>query len=176
MATDHDALTIRARMPRRQFLRGGLVLTGSLVVGGLLQACGSGQAPPNPPTQAPAKPTEAPKPAAPAATAAPAAPAAAPAATQAAPAAAKPTEAPAAAAKPTEAARPAAAAGTPKKGGILVVGATDEAASLDPHWQNALARSQRTQIIYSYLVQADNDLRIQPDLAEKWEISPDGKT
>jgi len=30
--------------------------------------------------------------------------------------------------------------------------------------------------MYSYLVQADNDLRIQPDLAEKWEISPDGKT
>jgi len=57
-----------------------------------------------------------------------------------------------------------------------VVGATDEAADLDPHWQNALARAQRTQIMYSYLVQADKDLRIQPDLAEKWEISPDGKT
>jgi peptide/nickel transport system substrate-binding protein len=160
-------------MPRRQFLRGGLVLTGTLLAGGLLQACGSGQAPPNPPTAAP-KPTEAPKPAAPAATTAPAAPAAAPQPTQAAPAA-KPTEAPAAA-KPTEAAKPAAAAGTPKKGGVLIIGATDEAADLDPHWQNALARQQRTQNIYSYLVQADKDLRIQPDLAEKWEISPDGKT
>src|SRR5215212_11578469 len=175
MATKHDALTTRARMPRRRFLRGGLVLTGTLVVGGLLQACGSAQAPPNPPTAAP-KPTEAPKPAAPAATTAPAAPAAAPAATQAAPAAAKPTDAPAAAAKPAEAAKPAAAAGTPKKGGILVIGATDEAGSLDPHWENALARQQRTQNIYSYLVQADKDLRIQPDLAEKWDISPDGKT
>ena len=176
MATDHAALASRRRVPRRQFLRGGLVLTGSLMVGGLLQACGTGQAPPNPPTAAP-KPTEAPKPAAPAATAAPAAPAAAPAATTA-PAAAKPAEAPAAAAKPTDstAPKPAAAAGTPKKGGVLIVGATDEAASLDPHWQNALARAQRTQIIYSYLVQADNDLRIQPDLAEKWELSPDGKT
>ncbi|MCC6179767.1 MAG: hypothetical protein IT305_31020 [Chloroflexi bacterium] len=161
-------------MPRRRFLRVGLVLSGSLAAAGLLQACGSsGQAPPNPPTAAP-KPTEAPKPAA-AATAKPAAPAAAPAATQAAPAAAKPTQA--AAAKPTEApaAKPAAAAGTPKRGGVLIVGATDEAASLDPHWQNALARQQRTQNIYSYLVQADNDLRIQPDLAEKWELSPDGK-
>src|SRR5262249_12080747 len=29
--------------------------------------------------------------------------------------------------------------------------------------------------IYSYLVQADKDIRIQPDLAEKWELSPDGK-
>jgi len=172
MATKHDALTTRARMPRRRFLRGGLVLTGTLVVGGLLQACGSAQAPPNPPTAAP-KPTEAPKPAAPAATTAPAAPAA----PAAAPAATKPTDASAAAAKPTEAAKPAAAtAGTPKKGGILVIGATDEAADLDPHFQNALARQQRTQNIYSYLVQADKDLRIQPDLAEKWELSPDGKT
>src|SRR5215212_6158101 len=168
MATENDALTTRARMPRRRFLRGGLVLTGTLVVGGLLQACGSAQAPPNPPTAAP-KPTEAPKPAAPAATTAPAAPAAPAAAT-------KPTDAPTAAAKPAEAAKPAgAAAGTPKKGGVLVIGATDEAADLDPHFQNALARQQRTQNIYSYLVQADKDLRIQPDLAEKWEISPDGK-
>src|SRR4051812_4796937 len=164
MATTHDALSARRRMPRRQFLRGGLMLTGTLVAGGLLQACGSSQAPPNPPTAAP-KPTEAPKPAAPAATSAPAAPAAAAAPTQAAPAAAKPTEAPA-----------AAAAGTPKKGGVLIVGQTDEAADLDPHWQNALARAQRTQIMYSYLVQADKDLRIQPDLAEKWDVSPDGKT
>jgi peptide/nickel transport system substrate-binding protein len=172
MSTDHDALTTRGRIPRRRLLRGGLVLTGSLVVGGLLHACGSGQAPPNPPTPVPAKPTDAPKPTE---AAKPAAPAAQPAATQApqaAPAAPKPTEA--AAAKPTEAAKPAAA-GTPKRGGVLVVGATDEAASLDPHWQNALARAQRTQIMYSYLVQADNDLRIQPDLAEKWELSPDGK-
>lgn len=168
MATNHDALTTRVRVPRRRFLRGGLVLTGALMAGGLLQACGSGQAPPNPPTAAP-KATEAPKPAAPAAPAATTAPAK-PAAD------AKPTAAPAAAAKPAEAAKPAAAAGTPKRGGVLVVGATDEAASLDPHWQNALARQQRTQNIYSYLVQADNDIRIQPDLAEKWELSPDGKT
>src|SRR4051812_15955608 len=168
MATTHDALSARRRMPRRQFLRGGLMLTGTLVAGGLLQACGSAQAPPNPPTAAP-KPTEAPKPAPPAATTAPAAPAA--------PAAApKPTDAPAAAAKPAEAAKPAAAAGPAKRGGILVVGATDEAADLDPHFQNALARQQRTQNIYSYLVQADKDLRIQPDLAEKWDISPDGKS
>ena len=171
---DRSTLTTRTRVPRRQFLRGGLVLTrladGRRAAPGLRL----GQAPPNPPTPAP-KPTEAPSPAA-AATTAPAAPAA-PAAAQAARRAPKPTEAPAAAARPTEAAKPGrAAAGTPKQGGVLIVGATDEAASLDPHWQNALARQQRTQNIYSYLVQTDKDLRIQPDLAEKWEISPDGKT
>ena len=176
MATNHDPLMTRASVPRRQFLRGGLMLTGTLVIGGLLQACGSAAAPPNPPTAAP-KPTEASKPTAPAAAApaaAPASPAAAAAAAPAASPAAAAAASPAAQAAP--AAAPAAAAGTPKKGGILVIGATDEAASLDPHFQNALARQQRTQNIYSYIVQADKDLRIQPDLAEKWEISPDGKT
>jgi peptide/nickel transport system substrate-binding protein len=166
MVGDGQSLTSHARIARRHFLRRGLMLGGTLVVGGLLQACGSGQAPPNPPTPKPAaepKPTEAPK---------PAAPVAQPAATQA-PAAAKPTEAPAAA-KPTEAAKPAAAA--PKRGGTLLVAMTDEAASLEPHRQNALARQQRTQNMYSYLVQYDKDLRPQPDLAETWEVSPDGKT
>jgi peptide/nickel transport system substrate-binding protein len=169
---------LRARTSRRQFLRGGLMLTGSLMVGGLLQACGgSGQAPPNPPTAVP-KPTDVPKPAAPAAAGSPAAAAASPAAGSPVPAAAaSPAASPVAQAAPAAPAAPAAsAAGPAKRGGVLIVGATDEAASLDPHWQNALARQQRTQNIYSYLVQADKDLRIQPDLAEKWEISPDGKT
>ncbi len=166
MSGHDDNLIARGRIARRQFLRRGFVFGGVLAAGGLLQACGPAAAPPDPPKPKPAetKPTEAPK---------PAAPAAQPAATAAPAAAPKPTEAPAAA-KPAEVAKPAAAA--PKRGGVIVVGATDEAASLDPHWQNALARSQRTQLIYSYLVQADKDLRIQPDLAEKWEISPDGKT
>ncbi|MBA2448275.1 MAG: hypothetical protein H0V51_09650, partial [Chloroflexi bacterium] len=54
MASDDRGLSVRGRIPRRQFLRGGLMLSGSLVAGGLLQACGQRQAPPNPPTQAPA--------------------------------------------------------------------------------------------------------------------------
>jgi peptide/nickel transport system substrate-binding protein len=136
----------RGRFSRRQLLRAALLLTGSAALGGLLQACGSGQAPPNPPTQAPAiQPTEAPKPAAP----------------QAAPAS-------------SPAAQPAAA-GTPKKGGTLVVAKTTEAPSLEPHKQNALSRSRVTQNIYSYLVQTDENLKIVPDLAEKWEVAPDGK-
>jgi peptide/nickel transport system substrate-binding protein len=74
------------------------------------------------------------------------------------------------------AAAPAAAAGTPKRGGTLVVAKTTEAPSLDPHRVNAVSRQRVTQNIYSYLVQADADLRIQPDLAEKWDIAADGKT
>jgi peptide/nickel transport system substrate-binding protein len=157
---------------RRRLLGYGALLGGSLVGGLLLQACGgSGQAPPNPPTQAPPKPTEALKPAAeaPKPTEVPKTAAAA-----TTPAAVAPTPgSPAAAAKPAE--KPAAA-GTPKRGGILVVGKTTEAPSLDPHWQNALSRSRVTQLMYSYLVQADPDMRIGPDLAERWDISPDGKT
>ena len=38
---DRPTFTTRTRVPRRQFLRGGLVLTGSLMIGGLLQACGN---------------------------------------------------------------------------------------------------------------------------------------
>jgi peptide/nickel transport system substrate-binding protein len=155
----------KPRFSRRQILRGGAVLTGSFMVAGLLQACGSGQAPPNPPTQAPAaKPTDAPKPAAPAAPA----PAAASPAAQAAPAAPKPAASPAAAQPAT--------AGTPKRGGTLIVAKTTEAPSLEPHAQNALSRSRVTQHLYSYLVQNDKDMGIVPDLAEKWEIAPDSKT
>jgi peptide/nickel transport system substrate-binding protein len=164
MTAEDRGSIVGKRIARRELLRRGAVLSGALLAGGLLQACGSGQAPPNPPTPKPAeaKPTEAPKPAAPAAaTTAPAA---------------KVAESPVAAAKPTEAAKPAAAAGAPKRGGTLIVAMTDEAASLEPHRQNALARQQRTQNLYSYLVQYDKDLRPQPDLAEKWDISPDGKT
>jgi peptide/nickel transport system substrate-binding protein len=122
-------------MNRRQLLRGGLGLAGVPMAALLAQACGSGQAPPNPPT-------------APAATAAPAAPAG----------------------------TPQPAAGAPKRGGILVVGKTTEAPTLEPHRENALSRARVTQNVYSYLVQADPDLRIVPDLAERWDISPDGKT
>jgi peptide/nickel transport system substrate-binding protein len=142
---------------RRQLLRRGLVMAGLPMAALLAQACGgSGQAPPNPPTAAP-QPTLA------AATAAPAKPASAPATAAPTASAAQPTAAP-------------AAAGTPKRGGILVVGKTTEAPSLEPHRENALSRARVTQNMYSYVVQADADLKIVPDLAEKWDISADGKT
>ena len=82
--------------------------------------------------------------------------------------------APQAAPAASPAAQPAAA-GTPKRGGTLVVAKTTEAPSLEPHKQNALSRSRVTQNIYSYLVQTDENLKIVPDLAEKWEVAPDGK-
>jgi peptide/nickel transport system substrate-binding protein len=57
-----------------------------------------------------------------------------------------------------------------------LVGKTTEAPSLEPHRENALSRARVTQNMYSYLVQADAELKIVPDLAEKWDISADGKT
>jgi peptide/nickel transport system substrate-binding protein len=114
----------------------------------LLSACGPATAPVAP-TAAPAAPTTAPaaKPAA--------------QATQA-PAAAGPTAAP--------------AAGQPKRGGVLKVGMQADPTSLDPQKTSLTALFHVTEHIYSALVRLKPDLTVEPDLAEKWDISADGKT
>ena len=141
-------------LTRRELVRGGRFLVGMPMAALLAQACGgSGQAPPNPPTAAAPPATAAP-------TQAPAKPAAA--------ATTAPVQQPAATIQ--------AAPGSPRRGGTLLVGKTTEAPSLEPHRENALSRARVTQNVYSYLVQADSDLKIVPDLAEKWDISPDGQT
>ncbi|MBV8713494.1 MAG: peptide ABC transporter substrate-binding protein [Chloroflexi bacterium] len=132
------------------------------LVGGvlLLAACG--------PAAAPTAPTSAPA----------AAPTTAPAAKPTtAPAAAQPTTAPAAA-QPTVAPTtpPAAAAGQPKRGGVLKVGLQADPTSLDPQKTSLTALFHVTEHIYSLLVRLKPDLTVEPDLAEKWDISPDGKT
>jgi peptide/nickel transport system substrate-binding protein len=132
----------------------------SAVLLGLAVACA--RAPESPPTQPPA-PTAAP-------TVAPTA-AAKPAATSAPAAAA--TSAPAAA--PTTAPTAAAAATTPK-GGELVVGKDQEAPGLDPAKNPASAAIRVFDLMYSRLTRLDQQMRPQPDLAEKWDISADGKT
>jgi len=132
------------------------------LVGGvlLLAACG--------PAAAPTAPTSAPA----------AAPTTVPAAKPTtAPAAAQPTTAPAAA-QPTVAPTtpPAAAAGQPKRGGVLKVGLQADPTSLDPQKTSLTALFHVTEHIYSLLVRLKPDLTVEPDLAEKWDISPDGKT
>src|SRR5207302_3466013 len=141
----------------------------------LLSACGPATTPSAPaapsagPTTPPAaKPTTAPA-AAPTAVAA-AKPTTAPAAPTTA--AAKPTAAPAPAAQPTAAAQ----AGQPKRGGILKVGLQADPTSLDPQKTSLTALFHVTEHIYSMLVRLKPDLTIEPDLAEKWDISADGKT
>ena len=87
--------------------------------------------------------------------------------------AAQPTQPPAA--RPTS--PPAAAAGSqPKRGGVLKVGMQADPTSLDPQKTSLTALFHVTEHIYSALVRLKPDLTVEPDLAEKWDISADGKT
>jgi peptide/nickel transport system substrate-binding protein len=95
------------------------------------------------------------------------------AAPSAAPSAAAST---AASAAPSAAASAAGAAGAPKRGGTLKVGLQADPTSLDPHKQSLTALFHVTEHIYNTLVQVDEKLTPVPELAERWEISPDGKT
>jgi len=95
------------------------------------------------------------------------------------PAAGGPTQVGAAAAPPASQAGGAnatsqpAAAGSPKTGGMLVSAVTAEPPTLDPHlgfpgtWQA---------LMYDYLVSFDADNKVQPNLAESWDIQNDGAT
>jgi peptide/nickel transport system substrate-binding protein len=69
---------------------------------------------------------------------------------------------------------PAAAA--PKSGGTLKVGLQADPTSLDPQKTNLTAAFHVTEQIYSRLVRPKPDLTVEPDLAEKWDVSADGKT
>jgi ABC-type transport system substrate-binding protein len=154
------------RVPRRAFIRRAGILAGGLAASGLLAACGaqapappaatpvsSGQAAPKPAESKPAesKPAESAKPAA------------------------APTSAPAAA-KPAEAAKPAA--GQPKRGGVLKFALNTDPPKLDPASSGPTGAIDTVcSIVYSRLVNYKPDASgVVPDLAEKWEISPDGKT
>jgi len=146
----------------------------SLLCAGMLlvSACGPATAPAAPTAPAAAAPTTPPA----------AKPTTAPAAAPTAVSAAKPTTAPAAAAQPTTASaaatQPTAAAqaGQPKRGGILKVGLQADPTSLDPQKTSLTALFHVTEHIYSMLVRLKPDLTVEPDLAEKWDISADGKT
>jgi peptide/nickel transport system substrate-binding protein len=146
----------RSRLTRRSFLRGSLLLGAGSA---LLVAC---QQTPAPAPKADAKPTEAPKPAA------PAQPTAAPAA------AAKPTDAPKPAAAATSAPAQAAPAGQAKKGGAITIAQELDPVSLDPHKTSNFSAVQGFEHVYESLTQYDENLNVQPALAERWEVSPDG--
>src|SRR5689334_16264707 len=122
-----------------------------------------------------ARAPESPPTSVPAATRAPTTATTAPAAAPTTAAAAAPTVAPAGA--PTTAATPAAAtAPSTTSGGELVVGKDQEAPGLDPAKNPAQAATRVFDLMYSRLTRLDDQMRPQPDLAEKWDISPDGKT
>ncbi len=60
---------------------------------------------------------------------------------------------------------------------LLVVGQSAEPRSLDPHVATATTDFRIAANIYDGLVRfADGSLEIEPALAERWEVAPDGKT
>lgn len=66
--------------------------------------------------------------------------------------------------------------GTGKSGGELIFGTATETPSLDPYLESADERTKRTVLMYEGLTWVNDSMKIEPKLAESWEISPDGKT
>ena len=64
-------------------------------------------------------------------------------------------------------------AGQPKMGGILISAVTAEPPTLDPHLGFP---ATWTSLMYDYLVYFDKENKVQPNLAESWEIQNDGAT
>src|SRR5262249_23263411 len=63
------------------------------------------------------------------------------------------------------------------QGGTTLVSAqTTEATGLDPSLVPALSRSRRSPLMYNQLVRFEPDMTLVPELAESWQVSPDGLT
>ena len=70
---------------------------------------------------------------------------------------------------------PGVDAQSPKRGGVLTLARQGEATNLDPHKVPAFTSHRVFELVYSTLTRLGPDLLVQPDLAESWTISPDGK-
>jgi ABC-type transport system substrate-binding protein len=151
----------RGLFTRRQLFAG----LGALGATALLAACGGTATV----TTAPAAST-APASTAPAASAAPAASGAA----SSAPASAAPSSSARASAAPSAA--PAASSGAAKKGGNLIMAASADAETLDPHATTALRASRYLAMMHDNLLNRDFDGSFKPALAESYTVSPDGLT
>ena len=73
-------------------------------------------------------------------------------------------------------ATPAGSGETPKPGGVLKVGLQADPTALDPHKQSLTAIWHVVEHVYNGLTRVRADLTVEPDLAERWEISADGLT
>ncbi len=62
------------------------------------------------------------------------------------------------------------------EGGILNYGEYGRPATMDPITNNDMISLRISELIFNGLVGIDEKQEIVPELAEKWEISPDGKT
>src|SRR3989441_55529 len=63
-----------------------------------------------------------------------------------------------------------------KDGGTFVSARTTEATGLDPQLVPAFSRSARSPMMYNQLVRFEPDMTPVPELAESWQVSPDGLT
>jgi peptide/nickel transport system substrate-binding protein len=70
---------------------------------------------------------------------------------------------------------PGVEAQAPKRGGVLTLARQGEATNLDPHKVPAFTSHRVFELVYSTLTRLGPELQVQPDLAESWTISPDGK-
>ena len=146
-----------------------VLLLAALLLTGALAACGSDEPTATTPPLAPA-PTTTP---APTATLAPTV-TSAPAATQVPAATPAPTVDPG----PTEAQHGGEAQelqGIPVEGGVLKLLGSDPP-TLDPHQTGDVTSSRYILEVFGGLLTIDPNLAVAPDLAESWEISPDGRT
>src|SRR4051812_33056829 len=65
----------------------------------------------------------------------------------------------------------------PKKGGTLILARAGEVTNLDPHKVPAFTSARVFELVYSYLMRLDENLGVQPDLADGMPTtSADGKT
>src|SRR5687767_8122375 len=66
--------------------------------------------------------------------------------------------------------------GQPKKGGTLVLARAGEVTNLDPHKVPAFTSARVFELVYSYWMRLDENLGVQPELAESMPVtSADGK-
>lgn len=72
--------------------------------------------------------------------------------------------------------KPATAATAAKKGGAMVMAASADAETLDPHVTTALRAARYLALLHDNLINRDFDGSFKPALAESWTISPDGLT
>jgi peptide/nickel transport system substrate-binding protein len=64
---------------------------------------------------------------------------------------------------------------TPKQGGRLVVGLSQDIPGLDPHPSTSTITYQVLSLVFQSLVDFDRNLAIRPVLAESWRVSPNGR-
>src|SRR3979409_2009111 len=79
-------------------------------------------------------------------------------------------------AQPTTTPGPSATtASGPKKGGTLILARAGAVRNLDPHKGPAVTSARVFELVYSYLMRRDENLAVQPDLAESMPtLSSDG--